>query len=142
MKSKNNLLFQNQLALIHPNLTQSTLRWKGLKLSFNSLKRVNIFCSSSALWYIHSFAQKCLLIGTIFQVSDVAHVPLVFIVVFLCFVFCFIYWFIGSACAEYNEAIESIRSTVISCKNCPDYYKSTEQYKCKFTLMIYWFSFL
>ena len=41
------------------------------------------FFSKSFLWYNQSFAQMCLLIGTVSQVSDVAHGPLVFNMFFL-----------------------------------------------------------
>ena len=40
-------------------------------------KEKMIFFSSSMLWYNHSYAQICLLVGTVSRVSDVAHWPLV-----------------------------------------------------------------
>ena len=35
------------------------------------------FFSYSFLWYNHSYTQTCLLVGTVSQVSDVVHGPLV-----------------------------------------------------------------
>ena len=48
-------------------------------------KDIVIFFSESTLCYSHSFAQMCLMIKTgFFKVSDVAHGPLVFYVIYFC----------------------------------------------------------
>ena len=47
------------------------------KISHSILKKEIVIFFLLILWHNHCFAQMCLLIGTVSQVSDMAHGPLV-----------------------------------------------------------------
>ena len=87
------------------------------KVPFNSQKGNNDIISFNQCYSITLALGK----RTVSQVSDVVHGPLVLLT--------------GSVCAEYNEDVMSIRSTVHSCKSSnprgTERYSSTDQYKCK-----------